>query len=72
MIDFTTTQLSWIVVGVCSIGGAGYVTMNEKVDSVDKKLAVSINSMEHSTRSIEQIQQQLLRIEEKIDRKIKQ
>ena len=67
MIDFTTSQLSWIVVGACTIGGTGYVTMNEKIDTLNQKVGISNAHMEHTTKSMEQLQKQLERIEEKID-----
>lgn len=36
--EFTLKQLSWIVIGSLGIGGTGYLTMNEKIDALDKKL----------------------------------
>ena len=68
MIDFTTSQLTWIVVGACTIGSTGYMSMNEKIDSLDKKLAVSINNSEHSIKTIERLEVQLNRIEEKLQK----
>ena len=68
MIDFTTSQLTWIVVGACTMGGTGYMSMNEKIDSLDKKLAVSINNSEHSIKTIERLEVQLNRIEEKLQK----
>ncbi len=68
MIDFTTSQLSWIIVGACGVGGSGYLTMNEKIESVDKKLSVSINTMDHSSKTMDQLATQLNRVEEKIDK----
>lgn len=67
MIDFTTKQLSWIVISSLGVGGTGYLSMNSKVDDIDKKLAVSINSSENTTRAMEKIEKQLVRIEDKID-----
>ena len=67
MIDFTTKQLSWIVISSLGIGGTGYLSMNSKVDDIDKKLAVSINSSENTTKAMEKIEKQLVRIEDKID-----
>lgn len=69
MIDFNTSQLTWIIVGTLSVGGTGYMTMNNKVDELDKKLAVSINNTEHVNKSLSDLQTQLIRIEEKIDKK---
>ena len=68
MIDFTTSQLTWIVVGACTVGGSGYMTMNEKIESLDKKVSVSINTMDHSSKTMDQLSIQLTRLEEKIDK----
>ena len=68
MIDFTSTQLSWILIGACSIGGTGYITMDNKIVEMDKKLSVAYNTIENSNRIIAQMGDQLLRIEEKLDR----
>jgi len=69
MIDFTTSQLTWIVVGACTIGGTGYVTMNEKIDILNQKVGINNAHMEHNTKTMDQFQKQLDRIEEKIDNK---
>jgi len=68
MIDFTTTQLSWLIIGTISIGGTGYINLSAKVDDVDKKLAVAVNTSDSLNRSMERLEKQLNRIEEKIDR----
>lgn len=70
MIDFTSKQLSYIVISLAGIGGGGYLTMNNKVDEIDKKLVVSIATTEHNIRSMEKIEQQLIRIEDKIDSRL--
>lgn len=67
MIDFTSKQLSYIVISLAGVGGGGYLTINGKVDEIDKKLAVSIASNEHNIRAMEKIEKQLIRIEDKID-----
>lgn len=69
MIDFTSKQLSYIVISLAGIGGGGYLTMNSKVDEIDKKLAVSIASTENNIRQMEKIENHLIRIEEKLDRR---
>lgn len=69
MIDFTSTQLTWIVVGACSIGGTGYLSMNSKIDDLDKKVAVSLNTIEHTNKSLDELKNQLNRIEDKMDKK---
>lgn len=68
MIDFTTSQLSWLLVSAVTIGGGGYMTMNGKVDDLDKKLAVSVNTTESMSKSMDRLEKQLNRIEEKLDR----
>lgn len=67
MIDFTTQQLSWLVVSAVTIGGGGYMTLNTKVDDLDKKLAVSINTIENMDKNMDRMVIQLSRIEEKLD-----
>ena len=67
MIDFTSKQLSYIVLSLAGIGGGGYMTLNSKVDDIDKKLAVSINSTENTIKMMDKIEKQLIRIEDKID-----
>ena len=69
MIDFSTQQLSWIVLGALSLGGTGYLNINSKVDEMTTKLAVQSNSLENTTKTIEQLRIQLDRIENKIDKK---
>lgn len=68
MIDFTSKQLSYIVLSLAGIGGTGYLTMNSKVDEIDKKLTVSIVSTENNIKQMEKIENQLIRIEDKLDR----
>jgi hypothetical protein len=68
MIDFTSKQLSYIVISLAGIGGGGYLTMNNKVDEIDKKLAISIVSTENNIKSMEKIEKQLIRIEDKLDK----
>ena len=67
MIDFNTSQLTWILVGACSIGGTGYLNMNSSIEEVDKKVAVSITQHDASNKIIDKMQIQLDRIEQKID-----
>lgn len=63
MIDFTTTQISWILIGACSIGGTGYVTMDNKISEMDKKLAVVHTKVEASEKRLSDANAQLDRIE---------
>jgi uncharacterized protein HemX len=67
MIDFSTQQLSWIVVGALGIGGTGYMTMNQKIDDLSEKVSVSNANMDNNIKSFERLQKQIDRIENKID-----
>ena len=67
MIDFTTKQLSWLIVSSVTVGGGGYMSLNSKVDEIDKKVAVSVNSMDNQSKTMDKIEKQLARIEDKID-----
>jgi hypothetical protein len=67
MIDFTTSQLTWILVGACSLGGTGYLTMNSSVTSLDKKIEISNTRAESTSEKISLLQAQLDRIENKLD-----
>lgn len=55
MIEFTSTQLSWILIGACSIGGTGYMSMNEKIENLDKKILVTNNTLEHNNQQIDKL-----------------
>lgn len=57
--EFTLKQLSWIVIGSLGIGGTGYLSMNEKIDALDKKVAVIHNNSEHQNKSLERIESKL-------------
>jgi len=67
MIDFTTQQLTWLLVGATTLGGGGYMTMNQKVENIDKNVAVSMANSENMDKKLADLQDQLLRIENKID-----
>jgi hypothetical protein len=67
MIDFTTGQLTWIVIGACTLGGTGYMTTTSSMQSMDKSLAVLSTNMSNQNVKIETLQAQLTRIEEKLD-----
>jgi hypothetical protein len=66
MIDSSTQQLTWLLVTALGLGGTGYMNLNRKVDDLDKKLAVSVNSSENMEKSMIRLEQQLNRIEQKI------
>jgi len=57
--EFTLKQLSWIVIGSLGIGGSGYLSMNGKIDELDKKIAVIHANSEHQTKSLDRIEQKL-------------
>ena len=57
--EFTLKQLSWIVIGALGIGGTGYMSMNSKIDDLDKRLAVVGNQMDNQNKMLERIEQKL-------------
>ena len=57
--EFTLKQLSWIVIGSLGIGGSGYVSMNSKIDELDKKVAVIHANSEHQSKALERIEDKL-------------
>lgn len=69
MIDFTTSQLSWIVVGACSLGGTGYLTVNTAMQEIDKKVEVTQVRTESVHEQLKAVQTQLDRIETKLSKK---
>lgn len=69
MIDFNSAQLTWIVIGACSMGGTGYLSMDGKIVELDKKIVLTVNNIEHVNKSMDELQKQLNRIEDKLDKK---
>jgi len=67
MIDFSTSQLTWIVIGACSLGGTSYVTMKSSIEDLDKKVAISNVKAEGANEKLVALQGQLTRIENKLD-----
>jgi len=57
--EFTLKQLSWIVIGSLGIGGTGYLSMNEKIDALDKKIAVIHANSDHQSKTLERIETKL-------------
>jgi hypothetical protein len=57
--EFTLKQLSWIVIGSLGIGGTGYMSMNSKIDELDKKVAVIHANSEHQSKMLERIETKL-------------
>ena len=69
MIEFNTGQLTWILVGAVGIGGTGYITMNDNVKNIDKKVAVTHAKVEDTNDRIVELQRQLTRMEDKLDKR---
>lgn len=69
MIDFTAKQLSWIVISTAGIGGTGYLSMNQKIDELDKKVLVAVTQIDYAAKSMDKLEIQLSRIEQKLDDK---
>ena len=68
MMEFTSTQLSWILIGACSIGGTGYMTMDSKIKELDTSVQVTSAKMDDVKTNMVELQKQLNRMEDKIDR----
>jgi hypothetical protein len=66
MIDFTPSQLTWIVIGACSIGGTGYISINSKFEDIDKKVEIVKVSTDNTKDEMKEIKAALLRIEDKM------
>jgi hypothetical protein len=71
MVDFTTSQLTWIVIGACSIGGTGYMTMETALQKLDTKMEVTTVTVQNTNDKLEDLKKQLGRIEDKLDAKKK-
>ena len=63
MIEFTSSQLSWILIGACSIGGTGYITIDNKMSDMDKKVAVIQTKAENTDKKLDSMAAQLTRVE---------
>jgi hypothetical protein len=57
--EFTLKQLSWIVIGSLGLGGSGYMSMNSKIDELDKKTAIIHTNTEHQTKALDRIEKKL-------------
>ena len=64
--EFSLKQLSWIVIGALAIGGTGYVSMNAKIDDLDKRLSIVYTHMDYQSKLLDKFQSQLDRIEAKL------
>jgi hypothetical protein len=69
MIDFNTSQLTWIVIGACSLGGTGYLTVNSSMVTIDKKVEINSTKMDAVSDKVAELQSQLQRIEDKLDKR---
>jgi len=69
MIDFNASQLTWILIGACSMGGTGYLTMDSKIKELDTKVEVTNVKMDDMKTSMADLHKQLNRMEDKLDRK---
>lgn len=64
---FTTEQLTWVVVGACTLGGSGYLTVNSNLSELDKNISLANNTLNNQNQKLEILQAQLNRLEEKLD-----
>lgn len=55
MIDFNTTQLTWILIGACSVGGTGYLSINNTVHDINTKLEVNNQQIDQNNKQIEKL-----------------
>jgi hypothetical protein len=69
MIDFNASQLTWIVIGACSIGGTGYLTMDGKMKDVTSKVEITNVRLEAMNDKMAELSKQLVRIEDKLDKR---
>jgi cell division protein FtsL len=69
MIDFNASQLTWIVIGACSMGGTGYLTMDGKIKELDTKIEINTVKMDSVKTDVTELRKQLTRIEDKLDNK---
>jgi hypothetical protein len=69
MIDFNASQLTWIVIGACSIGGTGYLTIDSKMKDLDTKVEITQVKVQDTNERVVILQQQLTRMEDKLDRR---
>jgi len=69
MIDFSPAQLTWIVIGACSIGGTGYLTIDNKMQDLTTKVEVTNVKVVEMSDRVAELKAQLTRIEDKLDKK---
>lgn len=71
MIDFNTSQLTWIVIGACSVGGTGYLNMDNNIQQINTKLEVTSQKLNDVERRMVDLQMQMNRIEDKLNQSSK-
>ena len=69
MIDFSPSQLTWIVIGACSLGGTGYLTIDSKMQDLSTKVEVTNVKVADVSDKVADLKAQLTRIEDKLDSK---
>jgi hypothetical protein len=69
MVEFSQGQLTWIVIGACSMGGTGYITMDTAIQKLDTKMEVTSVTVQNTNDKVEELRKQLTRIEDKLDKK---
>jgi len=69
MIDFSPAQLTWIVIGACSIGGTGYLTIDNRMQDMTTKVEVTNVKVVEMSDRVAELKAQLTRIEDKLDKK---
>jgi outer membrane murein-binding lipoprotein Lpp len=69
MIDFSPAQLTWIVIGACSLGGTGYLTIDSKMQDMSTKVEVTNVKVVDISDKVADLKAQLSRIEDKLDKK---
>lgn len=68
MIDFNASQLTWILIGACSMGGTGYLTIDGKIKELDVKVEVTSTKIDDVKTSMTILHTQLERMENKLDK----
>lgn len=69
MIDLTAKQLTWVVVGACSLGGSGYLSITNSINHLDQTALVTKMKTEAMEQKLTDISAQLTRLEDKLDGK---
>ena len=72
MIELTAKQLSWVVIGACSLGGTGYLSINDSINQLDKTASLTRYKTDEMDQKLTDISRQLSRLETKIDDTTKQ